>query len=294
MIIPPLPPTFFHHRDEDEKMSIVEEIKKLIEELRERRLGAPKPIRRYTVQEVILDPTQYPDRVITIDLTKDPLKHVDGIYIDFIKTTANLNNVEFSIDESDWFPATLGISGIEAYGYFFARIRIRWNSSEDNKKIVLVLAGEQTLRFTVTLQSVVIVGDSVGLAKDSTLQSIIQSLITALRATVFIVNNLDQPVTVQLIGCRDPSCTDYVNVGSAFTVNAKSKDARTLTPDTSGWLPYITVQVQCSTAPTTGTLDIYFIRLANDQAKIVSGLAIRDTNVHSFSTDPNNIFIASW
>jgi hypothetical protein len=133
----------------------------------------PKPVRRYFIKTYILDLNLYPNRLIEEDLSKN---HVDGIYIDFLNTTANLNNIDFSIDESDWFPATLGISGIEAIGYAFARLRIRWSSSEDGKRLVLIYAGEQTLRFTVALQTVDIVRDDVGLAKDSTLQLLTKSL----------------------------------------------------------------------------------------------------------------------
>jgi hypothetical protein len=112
--------------------------------------------------------------------------------------------------------------------------------------------------------------------------------------TIFVSNGLNQAVNVQVVGCRDSSCTDSVNIGSSFTVSANSKDARTLTPDTSGWMPYITVSVWCTAAPSSGALDIWFIKSAGDQTKIVNSLAIRDTNVHIFSSDPNNIFIVEW
>jgi len=239
-----------------------------------------------------LDPTLYPSRTVFIDLTHN---QVDAIYIDTVETNANLNLVMVKIEENEWLSAFVIANGVTApQGKFFKYLYVKWDASQDNQTLVFLFA-DQGIRLVLPITNYVIISaDNAGLAKDSTLQSMIQALIKVLRATVFIVNNLNQPVTVQLIGCRDSSCSDYVNIGSAFTVNANSKDARTLTPDTSGWLPYITVQVQCSTAPTTGTLDIYFIRLANDQAKIVSSLAIRDANVHSFSTDPNNIFIVSW
>jgi len=238
---------------------------------------------------VTLDPFLYPSRVAYIDLSRND---VDAIYIDSVESTANLNKVYIRIEENDWVPAFAIIGGVESKDpkKTFKYLYVRWDSSQDNYRIVFLFS-DQGLRLVIPITNYVIISaDNVGLAKDSTLQSMIKSL----RATVFIVNNLNQSVTVQLIGCRDSACSDSVNIGSAFTVNANSKDARTLTPDTSGWLPYITVQVQCSTAPSSGTLDIYFIRLANDQAKIVSSFAIRDANVHSFSTDPNNIFIVSW
>jgi hypothetical protein len=128
---------------------------------------------RYIRKTYVLDPTRYPDRTIDEFLF---LNKIDGIYIDFKNTTANLTNVEVSIDEGDWIPATLLISGVEAYGSFFWRLRIRWLSSEDNKQIVLILCGEQTLKLIVPLQSINIVRDDVGLAKDSTLQLLTKSL----------------------------------------------------------------------------------------------------------------------
>jgi hypothetical protein len=112
--------------------------------------------------------------------------------------------------------------------------------------------------------------------------------------TVFIVNGLDQPVNVQVVGCRDRSCSDSVDVGSAIVVPTGSKDARTLTPETSGWLPFITVRVWCPTAPTSGALDVWLVRSREDQVKIVDSLEIRDTAVHTFASDPAKIFVREW
>jgi hypothetical protein len=112
--------------------------------------------------------------------------------------------------------------------------------------------------------------------------------------TVFISNSLDQAVNIQVVGCRDSNCVDSVDIGSAITVPAGSKDARTLTPETSGWLPFITVRAWCTSAPTSGVLDVWLVKSARDQPKIVDSLAIRDTNTHDYSTDPSNIYIASW
>jgi hypothetical protein len=112
--------------------------------------------------------------------------------------------------------------------------------------------------------------------------------------SVFVDNGLNQAVTVQLKANREGAYAKSVNVGSAFTVNAGSQDSRTLTPDSCGWLPYITVEVSCSTAPTSGTLDIYLVRTKDDQPKLVDSLAIRDTSTHNASTDPTKILIFEW
>jgi hypothetical protein len=112
--------------------------------------------------------------------------------------------------------------------------------------------------------------------------------------SIFVDNGLNQSVTVQLKANREGAYAKSVNVGSAFTVNASGQDSRTLTPDSCGWLPYITVEVSCATAPTSGTLDIYLVRTKDDQPKLVDSLAIRDTSVHNASTDPTKIYILEW
>lgn len=112
--------------------------------------------------------------------------------------------------------------------------------------------------------------------------------------TIYVDNGLDQPVTVQIKANREASLAKSVNVGSAFTVPAGSTDARTLTPDTSGWLPYVTVTLVCSSAPSSGSVTVYRIRSKDDQVKIVDALEIRDTNTHDASTDPDKILVVEW
>ena len=112
--------------------------------------------------------------------------------------------------------------------------------------------------------------------------------------TVFVDNGLDQPVTVQLRANRVRDYAKSVSIGSAFTVGAGSSDARTLDPNTSGWLPYIMAEVWCSTAPTTGAVDVYLVRAPGVEQKLVDSLAIRDTNKHNPSTDPTKMFILEW
>jgi len=120
-------------------------------------------------------------------------------------------------------------------------------------------------------------------------------LLKALKVvSIFVDNGLDQAVTVQVKANRENAYAKSVNIGSAFSVGAGSQDARTLTPETSSWLPYVTVEVSCSTAPTSGVLDIYLVRSRDDQRKLVDSLAIRDTYVHNASTDAAKIFILEW
>ncbi len=112
--------------------------------------------------------------------------------------------------------------------------------------------------------------------------------------TIFVDNGLDQDVTVQIKANRVKALAGSVNVGSVFTVPAKSTDARTLTPETSGWLPYVTVSLRCATAPTSGSVTVHRVRGIGDEVKIVDALEIRDTLEHNASTDPNKIFIVEW
>ncbi|RLG84393.1 MAG: hypothetical protein DRO39_07510 [Thermoprotei archaeon] len=112
--------------------------------------------------------------------------------------------------------------------------------------------------------------------------------------TIWVENGLDQDVVIQVKGNRVESCDGAINVGSSFTVSAGSNDARTLTPDTSGWLPYIMVEVSCPAAPTSGSLTVYLVKTKDEQPKLVDALEIRDTNVHSPDTDPSKVFIQEW
>jgi hypothetical protein len=59
-------------------------------------------------------------------------------------------------------------------------------------------------------------------------------------------------------------------------------------------LPFITVRVWCATAPTSGVVSVWLVRSAEDQSLLVDSLAIRDTVVHSFTTDPGKVFVREW
>ena len=112
--------------------------------------------------------------------------------------------------------------------------------------------------------------------------------------TLFIDNGLNQAVTIQVKANREKALAKSVNVGSPITVSANSTDARTLSPDTSGYLPYLTVSLQCSVAPTSGSVTVYRIRSKDDEVKVVDALSIRDVSMHDSSTDPDRIFIVEW
>jgi len=114
------------------------------------------------------------------------------------------------------------------------------------------------------------------------------------KITIYVKNGLDQDVTIQVMANKDKSTSGAVPVGSSFTVAAGDEESRTLTPDTSGWLPYVYVTAACATAPSSGRLDVYRIREVNDVAKLVNSIAIRDTSTHTPGTDPEYFYIKEW
>ncbi|MCC6050827.1 MAG: hypothetical protein LM580_08975 [Thermofilum sp.] len=111
--------------------------------------------------------------------------------------------------------------------------------------------------------------------------------------TVYVESTLDQPVTVQILGAVSSSPSTTVPIDSSFTVPPNSADAKTLVPESSGWLPYITVSLSCTTAPTTGAVNVYLVRL-DGTVSTVARIQIRDTSTHTYKTDPASITLAPW
>jgi len=133
-----------------------------------------------------LNPSLYPSRVAYIDLTRND---VDAIYIDSVETTANLNNVYIRIEENDWVPAFAIIGGVESKDprKTFKYLYIRWDSSQDNYKVVFLFS-DQGIRLIIPITNYVIISaDNVGLAKDSTvntLDSDMKNVFSLFRPTV--------------------------------------------------------------------------------------------------------------
>jgi len=129
--------------------------------------------------------------------------------------------------------------------------------------------------------------------------AILSAIRVALGArTIYVVNSLDQDVTIQIKGNRAKSTENSADVGGSFTVPAGKADFRTLVVDQSGVLPFLYLELSCSTPPSSGSVDVYLIRgVLGETAcedKIVDALEIRDTNVHDPSTDPDKIKIVGW
>jgi len=112
--------------------------------------------------------------------------------------------------------------------------------------------------------------------------------------TIYVINTLNQTVTVQIKGNRTESTTNASEVGPSFTVPAGESDFRTLVADQSGVLPYVYVEVSCSAAPTSGSVTVYLVRGKDDEEKLVDALEIRDTDTHTPDTDPDKVFIEEW
>lgn len=115
----------------------------------------------------------------------------------------------------------------------------------------------------------------------------------AMVATIFIDNTLNQTLIVQIRGNRVPDYQKSVVMGSVATVSPNTSTYRTLTPNTTGWLPYLTVDLRYTVAPTSGAVSIYRIKGTNDQAVIVSSLAIRDTSTYT-PLNTTAIRIVDW
>jgi len=73
--------------------------------------------------------------------------------------------------------------------------------------------------------------------------------------TIWIENTLDQDLTVQIKGNILPSRIGAVDIDATYIVEAGDRAARTLTADTSGWLPYILLSVVAAAAPTKGVVN---------------------------------------
>jgi len=199
------------------------------------------------------------------------------IDVDMLNTTADITKVYIRVNGESMPSRLLDIAGSYiADGQFLS---ITWDPSETGKQVTLVL-GKENMYF--------------GYRAMMSLLNTIYSHVRKIAVTVVVYNGQDQPVNVQLIGCADNTCFNNTNIGSAFSVGSKQTVMKTLTPDTSGWAPYLTASLQCTTAPTIGGMAVSVLRTATDYQFITNSFAIRDTNVHNYSTDPNYILIVPW
>ena len=75
--------------------------------------------------------------------------------------------------------------------------------------------------------------------------------------TIAVCNKLNQQVTFQLQGSFDSSFAEVFNIGATFDVAANVNSWQ----NASVYFPYLRLTAQCSTAPTTGTLTVFFLKV---------------------------------
>lgn len=77
------------------------------------------------------------------------------------------------------------------------------------------------------------------------------------RKTILVKNGLNQAVSIQTQGARDSNFTNVYPVGTALSVAAGANDYLTC----ADYFPYLRVAATCSTAPTTGNLNVWVEKL---------------------------------
>lgn len=71
-----------------------------------------------------------------------------------------------------------------------------------------------------------------------------------------VQNELDQPVTCQIMGNRLPTTVGAAVLGDPFTVSAGGIEIRTLSVYIGKWAPYAYVRFKAESAPTKGLIHI--------------------------------------
>ena len=112
--------------------------------------------------------------------------------------------------------------------------------------------------------------------------------------SVKVENDLNQTCTVQIYGNHQGSTEKADTIGASFNVASGGIETRSLEPSTSGWLPFLYLNLKCATAPTSGSITARLVKAADDVELLVDTLEIRDISNHNPDTDPNKVFIRRW
>ena len=112
--------------------------------------------------------------------------------------------------------------------------------------------------------------------------------------SVKVENDLNQTCTIQIFGNHTSSTIKADAVGTSFSIASGGIETKTLEPSTSGWLPFLYLNLKCATAPTSGSMTARLVKAADDIELLVDTLEIRDTSDHNPDTDPNKVFIRRW
>ena len=75
--------------------------------------------------------------------------------------------------------------------------------------------------------------------------------------TFFVINDLNQSVTIQVKGNRANSVTGALDVGDSFTVAASDSGAKAIAALVDGVLPYMFAEITASVAPSSDDLNCY-------------------------------------
>lgn len=81
-------------------------------------------------------------------------------------------------------------------------------------------------------------------------------------AVIFVENLLNSDITVYVYGNRIKSPGTGIQIGetAGYTCSSNDRMGIMLTPDTTGWLPFIYIKVRAATAPTSGYVSAWLIK----------------------------------
>ena len=77
--------------------------------------------------------------------------------------------------------------------------------------------------------------------------------------TFYVDNQLDDDVTIQIMGNRVGSATKAVTIGATWVVSTTDQGAKTINVTNNGWLPYLFITVTAAGVPTSGNLNAYLM-----------------------------------
>jgi len=78
--------------------------------------------------------------------------------------------------------------------------------------------------------------------------------------TVFVNNELDQDIKVQVKGNFTPTHLNSVGMGVPFSVKAKEVEARNLSIYSVAWMPFSFCELKCDVAPTKGAVHVKYLK----------------------------------
>jgi len=244
----------------------------------------------YVRKKFPLNTTLYPARMIIESIV------FDRMYVDLKNTTASLDNVEVSIDENDFITLSYLVNGIELgelqrVGGVVREVitpkphvvKIRWASSEDGKTVVLIFGREAMIKIAPP-SSIILAGDSVGLAKDYTLQNIAPRMVRwgqSLEPSWIYGNVVTAPATNTTLLSKTVSSGKKGYIYGLF-ISSDEANVFIITWTSGG----VTMQVRIPFGGGGAVLSVFQAPL-NQGLPADSGTSITVSNVNAGSTDAN-------